>query len=162
MVATYPYGIKFHQNCWWLKCYLRNKHDSLVSKRWAAWPCFLMTSYGTNAGRQRAEHTNTFGTWQVEEPGVGPATGYGIDDSGSIPGNGKRFFSSPQRPDQLWVPVTVSLGVSQQKRETDHSPPPSTAVKNDGAIPSSLYVYFSPAKSLQTEDTNTMQVHHQC
>jgi hypothetical protein len=28
---------------------------------------------------------------------VGIATGYGMDDRDSIPGKGKRFFSSPQR-----------------------------------------------------------------
>jgi hypothetical protein len=29
------------------------------------------------------------------------ATGYGLDDRVSIPDKGKRFFSSPQRPDRL-------------------------------------------------------------
>jgi hypothetical protein len=33
---------------------------------------------------------------------VGIATSYGLDGRGSIPGRGKRFFSSPQRSDRLW------------------------------------------------------------
>jgi hypothetical protein len=31
---------------------------------------------------------------------------YGLDSSGSIPGR-ERFFSSPQRPDQLWGPESL-------------------------------------------------------
>jgi hypothetical protein len=39
---------------------------------------------------------------------VGIATGlYGLEDRGSIPGRGKRFFSSPQRPDRLWGPSSL-------------------------------------------------------
>jgi hypothetical protein len=33
---------------------------------------------------------------------VGIATGYGMDGGGSIPGRGKIFFLTPQRPEQLW------------------------------------------------------------
>jgi hypothetical protein len=33
---------------------------------------------------------------------LGIATGYGLDSQWSIPGRGKRLFSSPQRPDRLW------------------------------------------------------------
>jgi hypothetical protein len=33
---------------------------------------------------------------------VGVATGYGLEDRGSIPGRGKRFFSTAKRPDPLW------------------------------------------------------------
>jgi hypothetical protein len=29
-------------------------------------------------------------------------TGYEMGDRDSIPGRGKRFFSTPQRPDRLW------------------------------------------------------------
>jgi hypothetical protein len=35
--------------------------------------------------------------------------GYGLDDPGSIPGRGKRFFSSPKQSDQLWDPATLLL-----------------------------------------------------
>jgi hypothetical protein len=62
---------------------------------------------------------------------------------GSIPGGGKRL-SSPQRPDRLWGPLsllsngyrgTLSLGVKRRgEGEAEHSPP-STEVKNGGAIP---------------------------
>jgi hypothetical protein len=33
---------------------------------------------------------------------VGTVTGYGMDDSGSIPGRGKKLFSVPKCPDRLW------------------------------------------------------------
>jgi hypothetical protein len=39
-----------------------------------------------------------------------------------------------QPPAQL-VPRALSLGVKRPGRETDHSPPSSADVKNDGAIP---------------------------
>jgi hypothetical protein len=71
---------------------------------------------------------------------VSIATGYWLDDRGSIHGNGKRFISSPQRPDRLWGPPRLlsngyrgarSSGVKWQGREADHSPPPTSAeVKN--------------------------------
>jgi hypothetical protein len=34
---------------------------------------------------------------------VGITTDYGMDYRGLIPCTGKRFFSSPQRPDWLWT-----------------------------------------------------------
>jgi hypothetical protein len=40
---------------------------------------------------------------------VGIATGYGLDTRGSIPGKGKRFFSTPQRPDMLWGSPSLLL-----------------------------------------------------
>jgi hypothetical protein len=58
---------------------------------------------------------------------------------------GARFFSSPQRPDQLWCPPTLlsnwycglfPQGVKRPGREADHSPPSSADIKNGGAIPS--------------------------
>jgi hypothetical protein len=38
---------------------------------------------------------------------VGIATGYGLDDWGSIPGGGWGFFSSPPRPYGLWTPPSL-------------------------------------------------------
>jgi hypothetical protein len=38
---------------------------------------------------------------------VGNATSYELDGRGSIPGRAKRFFSSPQRPDRLWSPLSL-------------------------------------------------------
>jgi hypothetical protein len=49
-----------------------------------------------------------------------------------FPARGKRFFSSPQRPDRLWgptqrtnqwVPEAFLLEVQRPGREADHSPP---------------------------------------
>jgi hypothetical protein len=33
--------------------------------------------------------------------------GYGFEVWGSIPGKGKRFFSTPQRPERLWGPPNM-------------------------------------------------------
>jgi hypothetical protein len=41
---------------------------------------------------------------------VGIATSYDLDGWVSIPGRGKRFFSSPQQPDRLWSPPNQSNG----------------------------------------------------
>jgi hypothetical protein len=54
-------------------------------------------------------------------------------------GQGRDFFSSPPRPDQLWSPPNLlsngyrgalSLGVKRLGREAAHSPPSSSGVKN--------------------------------
>jgi hypothetical protein len=39
----------------------------------------------------------------IRDSSVGIATGYGVDDRGSITGRGKTFFCYPQRPDRLWA-----------------------------------------------------------
>jgi hypothetical protein len=74
--------------------------------------------------------------------------GYRLDGWGSIPGRGKRFFSSPQRPEKFWGPSSlISNGyrwvvfarVKRSERESDHSPPSSAEVKNSGAIPIRLH-----------------------
>jgi hypothetical protein len=57
------------------------------------------------------------------------ATAYELDGRGSIPGRGKRFFCTPQRPDRLWGPPSLisnvylgfSLGVKRPGREVHHS-----------------------------------------
>jgi hypothetical protein len=75
---------------------------------------------------------------------VGIATGYGLDDRGSIPGS-ERFFSTQQRPDRIWGPPSLPSNGCQGsnkdsfpggggrgvKREADHSPPSSARVKKD-------------------------------
>jgi hypothetical protein len=44
------------------------------------------------------------------------AKGYRLDGRGSVPGKGKRFFSTPQSPDQIWGagsgfhPVSYRMG----------------------------------------------------
>jgi hypothetical protein len=50
------------------------------------------------------------------------AMSYGLDRQGSIPGRGRRFFSTPQHSDQLWptqppiqwVPGALSPGESAE------------------------------------------------
>jgi hypothetical protein len=42
-----------------------------------------------------------------QDSSVGIVTGYMLDRLGSIPGRDKRYFSSPQCPDQLWGPPTL-------------------------------------------------------
>jgi hypothetical protein len=37
--------------------------------------------------------------------------GYGLDDRGSITRMGREFFSSPQRPNRLWVPFSLLSNV---------------------------------------------------
>jgi hypothetical protein len=65
---------------------------------------------------------------------VGIATGYGLDDRGSIPGRGWEFFSSAPRPDRYWGPPSLlSNRYREVKRpgpETDYWPPSSAEVKN--------------------------------
>jgi hypothetical protein len=71
---------------------------------------------------------------------VGIALGYGLDNWGSgvrFPtGLGIFLFTiasitalGPTQPPIQWVPGALSLGVKQQGREADHSPPPSAKVK---------------------------------
>jgi hypothetical protein len=38
---------------------------------------------------------------------IGIATGYGLDNRGSVPGRGKRFFCIPQRPYQFSNPTSL-------------------------------------------------------
>jgi hypothetical protein len=72
---------------------------------------------------------------------LGIATGYGMDGRGSIPGRGKSFFSTPQRPEQFWdLPSLLSNEywgnifpwIKQSGRETDS--PPSSSEVNRGAL----------------------------
>jgi hypothetical protein len=55
----------------------------------------------------------------------------------SIPGRGKRFFSSAQRLGRLWcwVKGALSLELKQQGREAEHLFPSTAEVKNGGTIP---------------------------
>jgi hypothetical protein len=77
---------------------------------------------------------------------VGIATGCGLDSQDLIPDRGKRFFSTPKCPDQLWGPPSLLIsgyqelfpggwGVKQSGHEADHSLPSSAEVKNGGALP---------------------------
>jgi hypothetical protein len=74
---------------------------------------------------------------------IGIATDYRLDGLGSIPGKGKKLFCTTQAPHRLWGPPSVlfsgfrgavSLRVTQQGREIDHSPQSSAEVKNGGVI----------------------------
>jgi hypothetical protein len=69
---------------------------------------------------------------------VGKVKGPGVNGRGSIPGKA-RFLYSPygSGPTQLpsqWVPRVLSGCVKRQRREADHSRPPSAEIKNNGAI----------------------------
>jgi hypothetical protein len=72
---------------------------------------------------------------------VGTAMDYGLDGWDSIPGRGKKFFSTAFRsalgPTQLpiqWVPQSLSPRVKHPGREADGSPP-SSVISNGGATP---------------------------
>jgi hypothetical protein len=69
---------------------------------------------------------------------VAIAVGYGLDGRGSISDRGKRFLSSPQRPDRLWDPPSLlsncSLGGKAPGIWSYHSPSSSVEVKNGAAI----------------------------
>jgi hypothetical protein len=81
--------------------------------------------------------------WLFKETGSrgssdGIATGYGLDDWGSIPCKSKRFFCASQRPDRIWCPYSrvsnehrgLSPRLNRPKREADHSPPYRAEEKN--------------------------------
>jgi len=62
-----------------------------------------------------------------------------LDDRGSIPGTGRKFFSSPLFPDRLWgstqpfiqwVPGNPPPGAKRPVYEADHSPQSSAEDKN--------------------------------
>jgi hypothetical protein len=63
--------------------------------------------------------------------------GFWMDGLVSIPDRSKSFFSSPQPTERSieWVQGALVPGVKRPGRETDHSPPSTAEVKNDGAIP---------------------------
>jgi hypothetical protein len=48
----------------------------------------------------------------------GATTGHGLDNWTSIPGSGKRYFRSAQRPDRFWGP----LGLLTQGYRVDFPP----------------------------------------
>jgi hypothetical protein len=43
----------------------------------------------------------------VQDTSVGTVMDYWLDGRGSIPGRGKRFFSTPQWPHRLWAPLSL-------------------------------------------------------
>jgi hypothetical protein len=70
---------------------------------------------------------------------IGIATGYGLGYQGvevRVPIKA-RIFSSPRRPDRLWVPLSLLSngyrglppGIKRPGSEVDHSPPTSVEVK---------------------------------
>jgi hypothetical protein len=84
-----------------------------------------------------------FCTVRSRDSAVSIATGYGLDDRGSIPSKGKIFLFStasrpalgPTQPSIQYVLGALSPGVKQPGREADHSPPSIAGLKNGGAIP---------------------------
>jgi hypothetical protein len=80
----------------------------------------------------------------VGEPGYLSRHSDSLDGRGWIAGRGERFFSTPQRPDQLCGPTSLlsniyprapSSGIKRLEREADHLPPSSALVKNWWAVP---------------------------
>jgi hypothetical protein len=90
----------------------------------------------------------------ITDSSVGIATGYGLDDQGSILGKDTFFLFStasrpalgPTQPLIQWAQGALSRGVKRKERESGHSPPASDEVsdhlppandevKNGGAIP---------------------------
>jgi hypothetical protein len=73
---------------------------------------------------------------------VNIATVYELESLGSIPSTGKKFSSSPQRPDRLWGPISLLSSrymrlfplVKWPGREADYSPQPIAEIKNGRAI----------------------------
>jgi hypothetical protein len=70
--------------------------------------------------------------------------GYKLDGWDSIPGRGKRFLTSAQRPVRFWGPlkrpiqlITWALlpGLKRQRSKADCSPPSNAEAKKGGAIP---------------------------
>jgi hypothetical protein len=68
-----------------------------------------------------------------------------------------RLVLWPTQPHIQWVPTALFQWVKQLECETDHSPPTSANVKNDGAIPphgmvltwlsrGAIYLYFTSPK----------------
>jgi hypothetical protein len=50
-------------------------------------------------------HTDIQISIHVSIPAVHTAPGYGLGGRGSVPVRGKRFFSTPERPDRHWGPT---------------------------------------------------------
>jgi hypothetical protein len=75
--------------------------------------------------------------------------GYGLDCRGSIPSRGKRFFSTPQRPDRIWDPHSLLFNGYQElfpevRAAEAWSKPLSSEVKNGetSLLPSSLMLTY--------------------
>jgi hypothetical protein len=79
------------------------------------------------------------------------ATGHWLDGRGSIPSRGKRFFSTPSRPDLRPTQPIIngygggadSPGVKQPLLEADYSPQSSADVRNYGAILFPMLPWYS-------------------
>jgi hypothetical protein len=81
---------------------------------------------------------------------VSIAMGYGMHGWGSITSRGKRLFSSPRHPDQLWGSSIVLSngywrlfpGVREAWHEADHSPTSHAKAKNGRAMPPLSHVFI--------------------
>jgi hypothetical protein len=101
--------------------------------------------------------------FRSRDSSVGIGVGYGLDGRGLINGRGKKYFSTPQRPDQLLrptqppiqcVPRDFSLGVKRPEREDDLSPPSSARSRMvELYLHSPLRIYCVVLCSLSTRKT---------
>jgi hypothetical protein len=80
-------------------------------------------------------------------PGVGIATGYGLEDPGFRQDKTFSLLHSVQTGTQAHpasYPIgtgAISPGVKRPGREADHSPPSSAEVNNGGAIPPPPHIF---------------------
>jgi hypothetical protein len=90
----------------------------------------------------------------------GIALGYELNDRGfeSRQGLGIFLFTTvtrpalvPTQPPIQWIPGALSLGVKRPGREADHSPPPSTEVRNAWSYNSTLQYAFTECCSVKAQ-----------
>jgi hypothetical protein len=87
------------------------------------------------------EETDILDFSPIREPGCSWYSEYATCWTvwGSNPHSGKKFFSSPKRPDWLWGPPSLLFngyrgslsGVKRPGREVNDSPPCSAEIKNE-------------------------------
>jgi hypothetical protein len=111
---------------------LKNLKFALPSRHMLTWGMLENCAY-CDTGTLSMQQYSRLGS-------VGITTDYGLDDQGSIPAGGKRFFCTPQRPDLLWSsPILISNRYLRPfpggEAAEDHWLPSNTDVRNGGAVP---------------------------
>jgi hypothetical protein len=106
---------------------------------WSAWSCPIrfryiftletMPLYNLSIQQNPWQLSRYSDGLRVGRPGFDSRQGQGI----FLLSTASRLALGPTRPHRKWVPGLFH-GVKRQRREADHSPPPSTEVKNIEAI----------------------------
>jgi hypothetical protein len=92
--------------------------------------------------------TRLFWFIRSRDSSVSIAMGYGLNGRSSILySTESRPALGPTQPPNQWVPAPLSPGVKRPGREADHSPP-SSDVKNGGALPPLLHTSSRRSASL--------------